>query len=32
MAITIDEVRSTVQQLSSQDQQVLANEILDRVE
>ena len=32
MAITIDEVRSTVQQLSLQDQQVLANEILDRVE
>ena len=32
MAITIDEVRSTVQQLSSQDQQVLAYEILDRVE
>lgn len=32
MAITIDEVRSTVQQLSSQDQQVLAYEILDGVE
>ena len=32
MAITIDGVRSTVQQLSSQDQQVLAYEILDRVE
>lgn len=32
MAITIDEARSTVTQLSPQDQQVLAYEILDRVE
>ncbi len=32
MPITIDEARSTVTQLSPQDQQVLAYEILDRVE
>ena len=32
MATTIDEVRSTVKQLNPQDQQVLAYEILDRVE
>lgn len=32
MAITIDEARSTVRQLSPQDQQVLAYEILDNLE
>jgi hypothetical protein len=32
MAITIDEARSTVMQLSPQDRQVLAYEILDSVE
>jgi putative addiction module component (TIGR02574 family) len=32
MAITIDEVRSNVRQLSPQDQQVLAYEILDSLE
>ncbi len=32
MAITIDDARSTVRQLSPQDQQILAYEILDSVE
>lgn len=32
MPITIDEARSTVRQLSPQDQQVLAYEILDSLE
>ena len=32
MAITIDDVRSTAMQLSPQDQQILAYELLDSVE